>query len=460
MTTDLRRHSYWLETVDDITPRLPLGGSETVDVAILGAGYTGLWTAYYLLQHNPSLRVVIIEQQFAGYGASGRNGGWLTPGFPVSLPELERRFGTPNTVELYQAMVGSVQETLRVLEVEGIEADQEQAGSIRLARGPQQLPSVERALRTYDRLGLGEYAQPLDAAQLSERVRVTQAIKGMFNPVAANINPAKMVRGLATAVERLGATIYEQTRVIDYEPGPTPRLMTTHGDVRADVVVLAGEAYLSQLDKQSRSVIPLYSLITLTEPLTDEQLDEIGWKQRYCVGSSRYTVDYLSRTVDNRIAVGGRGAPYHFGSRISESYDKHEPTHSALQNMAREWFPSLQRVEFTHSWGGPLGMPRDWMPSIGYQASEHLAWARGYTGQGVATSNLSGRILADLIGGRESELTHLPPINHENPKWEPEPLRWLGIRFVQSGYAELDRRAEATGRPPTGRSIAERLGRH
>jgi glycine/D-amino acid oxidase-like deaminating enzyme len=461
MTNDHRRHSYWLETVDEeLTPRPSLTGSETVDVAILGAGLTGLWTAYYLLQHDPSVRVAIIEQEIAGYGASGRNGGWLSPGFPVSLPELERRFGRAKAVDLYQAMVGAVNESLRILELEGIEADQEQAGSIRFARGPQQLPSVDRAIQTYDRLGLGEYAQPLDASEVASRVRVTQAIKGMFNPVTANVNPAKLVRGLARSVERHGGVIFEGTRVIDYESGPYPRLMTTHGDVRAKAVVLAGEAYLSQLPKQSRSVIPLYSLITLTEPLSDEQMAEIGWARRYCIGSSRYTVDYLSRTVDNRIAVGGRGAPYHFGSRISDKFDQHGPTHNALQAMAREWFPVLKDVNFTHSWGGPLGMPRDWMPSIGYRPSDGFAWARGYTGQGVATANLSGRILADLIGGRDTDLTHLPPVNYENPAWEPEPLRWLGIRFVQSGYAELDRRAEETGRPPTGRSIAERLGRH
>ncbi len=461
MTTDHRRYSYWLETVeDDLTPRPPLTGSETVDVAILGAGLTGLWTAYYLLQHDPSLRVAIVEQQIAGFGASGRNGGWLSPGFPVSLPELERRFGQTNTVDLYNAMVQAVHESLRVLESEGIDADQEQAGSIRMARGAHQLPSVERAIRTYDRLGLGEYAQPLDASELLERVRVTQAIKAMYNPVTANVNPAKMVRGLARTVERLGASIFEQTRVIDYETGDYPRLMTTHGDVRANVVVLAGEGYLSQLSKESRTVIPLYSLITLTEPLSDEQMAEIGWDKRYCIGSSRYTVDYLSRTVDNRIAVGGRGAPYHFGSRISDAFDQHGPTHQMLQRMAREWFPVLEDVQFTHSWGGPLGMPRDWMPSMGYEPANGLAWARGYTGQGVATANLSGQILADLISGRESELTHLPPVNYENRKWEPEPLRWLGIRFVQSGFTELDRRAEQTGRAPTGRSLAERLGRH
>jgi glycine/D-amino acid oxidase-like deaminating enzyme len=365
MTRDYRQYSYWLETVeDDLTPRASLSGSQTVDVAILGAGLSGLWTAYYLLHNDSALRVAIVEQDIAGFGASGRNGGWLSPSFPVSLSELERRFGPEKTVELFQAMVHAVDESLRVLEVEGIDADQEQAGAIRMARGPHQLPAVDNALRTYDRLGLGQYAQPLDAAELADRVRVTQALKGVFNPTTANVHPAKMVRGLARVVERMGATIYEQTRVIDFETGEHPRLMTTSGDVRAKAIVLAGEAYLSQLPKQSRSVVPIYSLITLTEPLTDAQWEEIGWKHRWCIGSTRYTVDYLSRTRDGRIAFGGRGAPYHFGSRIEDRFDRHAPTHQMLQAMAREWFPVLQDVQFTHSWGGPLPIERDCKPSM------------------------------------------------------------------------------------------------
>jgi glycine/D-amino acid oxidase-like deaminating enzyme len=461
MTKDYRTYSFWLETAeDDLSPRPPLDGSTQVDVAILGAGMTGLWTAYYLLSQQPSLKVAVVEKEIAGFGASGRNGGWLSPGFPVSLPELERRFGTRAAKDLYLEMVHTVNEVLRVLEAEGIDAHQEQAGSIRMARGPHQLPSVESGLKTYERLGLAEYAQPLDAADIAERVRVTQALRGIYNPTTAVVHPARLVRGLARAVEHKGGTIYEQTRVLDYEAGATPRLMTARGDVRANVVVLAGEAYLSQLPKQSRALIPLYSLITMTEPLTDDQWAEIGWQQRWCIGSSRYTVDYLSKTKDGRIVFGGRGAPYHFGSKIADSYDQHEPTHTMLQNMAREWFPALRNTQFTHSWGGPLGMPRDWMPSMSYDPAEGIAWARGYTGQGVATANLSGRILTDLITGSGSALVYLPPVNYQNQLWEPEPLRWLGVRFVQSGYVELDRKAERTGRPPTGRSVAEMLSRH
>jgi len=248
--------------------------------------------------------------------------------------------------------------------------------------------------------------------------------------------------------------------VTGFATGQAPRLVTPRGDVRAKTIVLAGEAYLSQLRPLRRQLIPVYSLIVLTEPLSAEQWAAVGWRGRETVSSMRYSVDYLQHTEDGRILFGGRGAPYGFRSRIDERLDRHDPTHAMLRRTVAEWFPSLAAVRFTHAWGGPLGAPRDWMPTIAYHPASGLATARGYTGQGVATANLAGRVLADLITGVDSPLTRLPPVNHRSPDWEPEPLRWAGVRFVQRGYARLDRRAERTGLPPTGRTLVERLGRH
>jgi glycine/D-amino acid oxidase-like deaminating enzyme len=230
--------------------------------------------------------------------------------------------------------------------------------------------------------------------------------------------------------------------------------------VRARTIVLAGEAYLARLRKLRRQVLPIYSLIVLTEPLSVAQWAEIGWEGRECVASNRYTVDYLSRTADGRILFGGRGAPYHYGSRIEDAYDRHDPTHEMLCRTAREWFPAIEDARFTHAWGGPLAMPRDWMPTMSYDAASGIATAHGYTGQGVATANLSGRTLADLILDRDTSITRLPAVNHESRRWEREPLRWLGARYVQRGLLRADDRAERTGEPPTGKSLAERLSRH
>lgn len=454
-------YSYWLETCgDDLTPRPRLDGTIDADIAIMGAGYTGLWTAYYLLQRDPSLKIAIVEKEIAGFGASGRNGGWCYPGFSVSLGVLAERFGMDAARSVASAMYETVDEIERVIGAERIDAQWQRGGALRLARGEHERPSVEGGYQSALRFGLGEHYQLLNAAQTAEKVRVTNAVASLYNPDGASIHPARLARGLARVVERQGVTIYEQTPVLDFEKGPSPRLVTSYGDVRAQTIVLAAEAYASQLQKLKRTVVPMYSLIVLTEPLSESDWDTIGWRNRELVSSSRMSVDYLNRTADGRILFGGRGAPYRMYSRIEDSLDRHGPTHQMLRRMAIEWFPVLRDVRFTHAWGGPLGMPRDWMPTTSYNPAIGIARAGGYTGQGVATTNLFGRILTDLITGTASPLTQLPTVNHRSPRWEPEPLRWLGIRYAQEGFSRLDREAERTGKAPTGRTLVERIGRH
>jgi glycine/D-amino acid oxidase-like deaminating enzyme len=458
---DYASYSYWLETCgDDLTPRPALAGSVDVDVAILGAGYSGLWTAYYLQERQPSLKIAIVEREIAGFGASGRNGAWCTSGFPTSLGKIAREHGRESARAVHLAMAGAVDEVGRVAVAEGIDIQYEKGGTLMLARGPQQLPIVEGVVKQFEELGLPERARYLTAEQTAERIRVTKVVGAVHLSEIATIHPGRLVRGLARAVERRGATIYEQTAVTDFTTGAYPALHTDRGHLRAKTIVLAGEAYLSRLPRLHRQVLPVYSLITLTEPLSEADWQEIGWQGRECVDSCRYTVDYLSKTVDGRILFGGRGAPYHFGSKIDDAYDRHGPTHTMLQGNVREWFPRLSQVKFTHTWGGPLGWPRDYMPSMSFDPVAGLATARGYTGNGVATANLAGRVLADLITGVDSEITHLPCANHHSPNWEPEPFRYLGVRYVQRAFWRLDMKAERTGIPPNGRSIAERLTRH
>ena len=458
---DYRRYSFWLETAgEELVPRPALPGPTTADVAILGAGFTGLWTAYYLLKNDPSLRVVVLEAEIAGFGASGRNGAWCSSGFPVNPGELVRRFGEEAARDLLLEMRAAVDEVGRAAESEGIDAQFFRGGLLRVARGQAQVPGIEASYESLRALGLDDDLELLDEAEVARRVEITDVRGGLFNPHCATIHPARLARGLARVVERLGGEIFEGTPVKDFETGRSPRLVTTAGDVRARTVVLAGEAYLARLSKLRRKVLPIYSLIVLTEPLSEARWAQIGWEGRECVASNRYTVDYLSRTADGRILFGGRGAPYHYGSRVKDEYDRHEPTHEMLRRTARAWFPALEGARFTHAWGGPLAMPRDWMPTMSYDPARGVATARGYTGQGVATANLSGRTLADLILRRDTGITRLPTVNHEPRPWEPEPLRWLGARYVQRGLMRVDDRAERTGEPPTGKTLAERLGKH
>ncbi|MGZ6270827.1 MAG: NAD(P)/FAD-dependent oxidoreductase [Candidatus Limnocylindrales bacterium] len=467
---DYRGISFWLETCgDDLTPRPALNGPLEVDVAILGAGYTGLWTAFELLRREPGLRVAIVEREIAGYGASGRNGAWCAPDLNISLPELARRFGTAAAKATQQATYDAVDEVGRVCREEGLDGAFVRGGGLHVARGEGQRALLEDSFETYVRFGFGEHYRLLDASATRERVRIEGALAGLYTPDCAVIHPGRLVRSLAHLVEARGATIYERTAVTDFEPrdragaGPVVRGPVLHpprGDVTADTIVLAGEAYLSGQRRLHRQLVPVYSLIVLTEPLDEGAWAEIGWTARECLSSYRLSIDYLSRTEDGRILFGGRGAPYHFGSTIKPSFDRHGPTHELLEAMARAWFPVLRDARFTHSWGGPLGMARDWMPTIGYSRESGVASARAYIGHGVSTANLAGRTLADLITGRPSELTELPLVDHRSPDWEPEPLRWLGVRYVQQAFAGLDRRIDRSGRPPRGPSLARWLARH
>ncbi|HEY8685042.1 MAG TPA: FAD-dependent oxidoreductase [Chloroflexota bacterium] len=458
---DYRDYSFWLETCgDDLTPRPSLPGSIDVDIAVLGAGYTGLWTAYYLLQRDPSLRVAIVEGEIAGFGASGRNGGWCSSDFSVTPGMLAKRYGREATCALQAAMWDTVDEVGRVCRDEEIDAHYTKGGELRVARGGHEVPLIEADHAVYRDLGLGSHYRLLTAEETAEYLRVAGAAGALYTPECATLHPGRLVRGLARAVERRGATIYEQTEVTDFRDGARPALLTRDAEVRAKTVVLAGEAYLTRLRRLHRQLMPVYSLIVLTEPLTDTQWAELGWASRVCVSSNKYVVDYLSRTADGRILFGSRGAPYHFGSRIDDAYDRHEPTHSAIEEQILAWFPSLHGIRFTHSWGGAVGMPRDWMPGFIYDRSSGIASARGYTGHGVATSNLAGRTLADLIAAVPSALTTLPPVGHRSRNWEPEPLRWLGTRYMQWTYDRIDRKAAYTGHPPTGKTLPEWLGRH
>jgi glycine/D-amino acid oxidase-like deaminating enzyme len=459
-----RATSFWLETAgDDLAPRPSLDGSTDADVAILGAGFSGLWTAYYLLRSDPSLRVVIVEAETAGFGASGRNGSWCAPDLNISASSLARRHGHDAARRIVQATYDAIDEIERACAEEQLACGFQRGGELVVARGPQGLPALEATLRENELFGFGERWHRLDAAEVAARIRVAGAIGGVYSPFAAVVHPGRLVRGLARLVERLGGRIVERTPVTNVrraEDGRPAALITSLGEVRAPVVVLAGEAYLTRLPGLRRQLVPIYSLIALTEPLSDRQWQEIGWENRECVASTRLSVDYLARTEDGRILFGGRGAPYRFGSPIRDEYDRHGPTHEMLRGFVRAWFPSIADVRFTHAWGGPLGMPRDWHPTIALDRSTGVATARGYLGHGVAMANLAGRTLAELIRDERTERTELPLVGHRSRDWEPEPFRWLGVRYTQWALGRLDRNVEVTGRPPSGRSLAEWLARH
>ena len=443
---DYRGLSLWHETSgEDWTPRPGLSGDADVDVAIVGAGFSGLWTAYYLLRADPSLRVLVLEAEVAGFGASGRNGGWCSALFPTGEATLRRRAGAGPARELRLAMQGAVDEVGRVAAAEAIDADYVKGGTLVAARTDAQWARARADVAAARALGIGPPdLELLDAAEAGRRLGASSLRGATYTPHCARIHPAKLVRGLARAVERAGGRVVERTPVRSLAPG---RAITDHGTVRADVVLRCTEGYTARMPGLRRAVTPVYSLMLATEPLPVEFWERAGLARRETFSDHRHLIIYGQRTADDRIAFGGRGAPYHFGSDVQPGYDRSMRVHAALHRTIREIFPSLGDARVTHTWGGPLGIARDWMSSVGLDRSSGLGWAGGYVGDGVGTANLAGRTLAELVLNRDTDRTRLPWVNHRSPSWEPEPLRWVGVNLGLRLATAADGEERLTGRP-------------
>jgi glycine/D-amino acid oxidase-like deaminating enzyme len=443
--TDYRHLSLWHETTPgDWTPRAALPGDRDADVAIVGAGFTGLWTALYLAKADPSLRIVVIEAEVAGFGASGRNGGWSSALFPSSLDSVAKRSSREGALALHQAMRDSVDEVVRAGAQEGIDFHAAKGGTIVLARSRSQWARAQGEVEHARSWGLGEDdVRLLDADEATSVLAATRVRGATYTPDCAAIHPGRLVRGLADAVVRRGVDLYEQTPATAITAG---RVVTRHGTVRAEHVIRATEGYTPTLDGQRRRMVPVYSLIIATEPLSPEAWEQIGLRRRETFSDHRHLIIYGQRTADDRFVFGGRGAPYHFASRIRPEYDRVPRVFDALHETLVDLFPLTRDAAITHRWGGALGIARDWTASVGLDRATGLGWAGGYVGDGVTTTNLAGRTLADLVLGRDTDLTRLPWVGHRSPAWEPEPLRWLGINVGLRAMSLADREEARTGR--------------
>jgi glycine/D-amino acid oxidase-like deaminating enzyme len=434
--------SFWLATSgDDLTPRTALTGDVDVDVCVVGAGYTGLWTAYHLLRNDPSLRVAVLEAQVAGWGASGRNGGWCSALFAASWPRVARDHGRDAALRLRRALERTVDDVGAWAREHQVDIHYAKGGTLTFARTRAQLARLHAHVEV-ERVWGGEDTLLLSAADVHARVAASEVQGAMFDPHCAAIQPALLARGLARVVEAQGGRIYERTAALEVAPR---RVVTAYGTVRADAVVRATEAYTVGLPGHERAVVPLWSLLVVTEPVPDAAWERIGWQSRETVSDERHVLIYAQRTADGRIAFGGRGAPYGFGSRTTGATG-HSATFRRLERALHQLFPQVVDVPIAHRWSGVLGVPRDWMPSVGFDRTTGLGWGGGYVGDGVGCAALAGRTLADLVLGRDSELTTLPWVQHRSREWEPEPLRWLGIRGVAVALAAADVEERLTGR--------------
>jgi glycine/D-amino acid oxidase-like deaminating enzyme len=451
---------FWLEGEGQAGPRrAPLPGSLNVDVAIIGAGYTGLWTAYYLKRADSSLRLAVLDAEFPGYGASGRNGGWVTAFFPGPREIYERTSSREAVVAFQRAMFITVDEVGRVLEAEGVDAEYSKPGSLGVALSPAQARRAEARIEYERSWGFGaDDIRLLSRSELEARVTLAGGRCAVFSPHIARVHPGKLIRGLARLVEEMGVKIYERTPVAELRPH---RAITPRGEVRANWLVRATEAYTANFASFRRELAPVNSSMVVTEPLDQETWAQIGWEGRELIHDGAHAYVYLQRTADGRIAIGGRGRPYRYGSNTAHTNKVRRRTIEALQRKLEALFPSTAPVRIFSAWSGVLGVPRDWCASVGTDAASGVAWAGGYVGDGVAFSNLAGRTLRDLLLARPSELTALPWVGRSSPRWEPEPLRFAAIYGVYGAFALADRLERRTGRPSRLGVLVNKLsGRH
>ena len=424
--------SYWhdsLEPGDTLAPRAALPGDRQADIAIVGAGFAGLWSAYYLLKAKPSLRIIVIDAQTAGFGASGRNGGWCVPEAGTPLDVLDKEGGAGTGAAMLRAMHRAVDEVGDVARREQIDCGYAKGGALWLASDAAQLHRLRSRFKLFARHGLDDAYQLLDPIKTIARVNATGMHGSIYTPHAAAVHPARLARGLARAVERLGGTVHEMTPAQRIDGR---RVVTPHGTIAADIVVRATEAYTASIEGLERVIVPLGNYVIATEPIPDATWAEMGLANRELFEDTPVMLAYGQRTADGRIVWGGMGAPYWFGSKAPPSPMQAPKVAQKLKARLIERFPMLGDIQVTHHWGGIMGMTRDLRSTVGFDPATGEAWAGGFGGAGVAPSNAAGRTLAGLITGVESELTRFPWVNHRSPPWEPEPLRWLGVNAMMT----------------------------
>lgn len=394
---------------------------------------------------------MIFESNQIGFGASGRNGGWCSGFLPVTLGELEKTHGRSAAIEMYRESFRTLDEIESVITDLRIDCDYHRGGTINGATNLVQKSRVDDEVSEMRRFGFGEdHYRTLTADELASRLNVSRIITASYTPHCAVVHPAKLIHGLANAVESLGVEIYENTNIAEY----SERLVKTKDQqCSANIVIRATEGFTSRLKKHRRTLAPLYSYMVATEPLNSRQLSSLGWHNRETYHDARNMIIYAQLTKDNRIAFGGRGAPYHFASRVKPEYDTHTEIHDKIIRSMRDVFPVSQELEITHRWGGPLGVPRNWKPSVNFDPITGLGSLGGYVGDGVAASNLAARTLAHLIVNDKHPLTALPWVNQPSRKWEIEPLRFIGINGLLKISESMDNYETKNDKPDKIRSF-------
>jgi glycine/D-amino acid oxidase-like deaminating enzyme len=418
-----------------------------------------MWTAYYLKKAAPHLRIVILEKQFAGFGASGRNGGWLTNSVTGGRDQYVSSHGREAAASMQLAMNDTVDEVIRVCEAEGINAEIIKGGELNVAFNAAQHSRLlewaeDEHAWGFDDVIVGNAQETLD------RISMPDVVSSIWHPHCARIQPAKLAQGLRSLILELGVELYEDTTVTEIRPH---QALTLSGIVTADHVIRATEGFTAALKGVHRQVLPMNSSIIVTNPLPEEMWEEIGWNGYETLGDMAHVYFYAQRTFDNRIAMGGRGVPYRYGSNTDNNGQAQRSTINTLVALTNNHFPQTKLIGFDHVWSGVLGVPRDWSAAVNYVSSTGEGSAGGYVGTGVTATNLAGRTLRDLILGHSTDLSELPWVNHQVRNWEIEPLRWIATHGLYAAYGFADKQEESRSSAHTSvlASIANRItGRH
>jgi glycine/D-amino acid oxidase-like deaminating enzyme len=431
---DYADKSFWLATYGDYVPNPPLRGAINADVVIIGGGFTGLSTAFNLKKADPGLDVVVLEAEVVGFGASGRNGGFSMTLFGLEPAVTKAIFGHQRTVEAHRYMERSVDYVDELIRQYSLQSDYWYPGFLRAATTPGYVKRIQHDLEILTSLGI-EGISWIDASQIKSEVNSPRFLGGWWEPRSGLLNPAKQVRELKRLAMQLGAVVYEETPALEIQRGPDFKIITPQGSLNAKKIIFATNAYSHLIPRLKRKQVPAFTHMVVTEPLTQAQLEPMGWANRQGIEDARNLVHYFRLTIDNRIAMGGSDVSLAYGSDMERDLNSH--TFADLERDILWLFPHLKGIHITHRWGGPVSVPLDMAPAIGFLGDERAIFSLGCVGHGVSMTHLNGCTLADLALERKTDLTDVWFVNRKMIPWPPEPLRMAASQLIR-GYLRLE----------------------
>lgn len=428
--------SYWLATYGEYLPNPALQGDLKVDIAIIGGGFTGLSAAYNLRKDDAGISICVLEAEVVGFGASGRNGGFSMTLFGLEPAVTKAFFGHQRTVEAHQYMERAVDYVDELIREHNIQSDYWFPGFLRAATTPGYVKRIQHDLEILTSLGISGISW-IEADEIKNEVNSPRFLGGWWEPRSGLLNPAKQVRELKRLAIQFGAHVYENTPVTEIQRNNDFTLVTPNGRVTARKVIFATNAYSHLIPQLKRRQIPAFTHMVVTEPLNQAQLEPIGWKNRQGIEDARNLVHYFRLTVDNRLAMGGSDVSLAYGGSMQHDLNAH--TFTNLEQDIFWLFPHLKGIQITHRWGGPVSVPIDMAPAIGFLGDEGAIYSLGCVGHGVSMTHLNGRTLADLALERKTNLTDVWFVNRHMIPWPPEPLRLLASQAIR-GYLRLEDR--------------------